>query len=358
MKKLDLYIIRKFLTTVFFLFIILMSIAVIFDISERIDDFLESNPPLSAIIFEYYLNFIIFYGNLFSSLLIFITVIFFTAKMASNTEIVAILSSGVSFNRLLLPYFISATFLALFSLYANHWLVPNANKKRLNFENTYVHNPFQYTEHNIHIQTNPDEHIYFESYNPKALKGWTFSLEKWEGTEMKQKIMAAVCSWDTLKNLWTLERYYLRKLEGMKEIVTSGSKLDTVLNLHPKDFEKRLTNTEMMDYAELNEFINDEIKTGSEFIPFYEIEKHQRSSYPFAAFVLTLIGVSVASRKVRGGIGLHIAFGLLICVTYILAMKITTVYATNAGLYPFIAVWIPNALFGIFAIYLYKKAPK
>lgn len=358
MKKIDIYIIRKFLTTLFFLFIVLMSIAIIFDISERIDDFLKTSPPLKAIAFEYYLNFVIFYGNLFSSLLIFIAVIFFTAKMASNTEIVAILSSGVSFNRLLFPYFISATILAGFSLYANHWLVPDANKKRLDFENTFVRNPYQNTERNIHIQSNPGEFIYFESYNVKLNKGWKFSLEKWEGAELKFKIMAANCTWDTVKQKWLLENYYSRKIDGMKETITEGKKLDTILNLNPTDFEKRLTNTEMMNYAELNKFIDDETKAGSEFIPFYEIEKHQRSSYPFAAFVLTLIGVAVASRKVRGGIGLHIAFGLLICVTYILAMKVTTVYATNAGLNPLIAVWIPNFLFGIFSIYLYKKAPK
>lgn len=335
-----------------------MTIAIIFDISERIDDFLKTDPPLKAIIFEYYVNFVIFYGNLFSSLLIFITVIFFTAKMASNTEIVAILSSGVSFNRMLLPYFLAAILLAGFSLYANHWLVPDANKKRLDFENTYIRNPYQNTERDMHIQTDPGEFIYFESYNVKYNKGYKFSLEKWEGTELKLKIMAASCQWDTVKNTWQLDGYYIRRIEDLKETVKEGLRMDTVLNLSPKDFEKRLTNTEMMNYAELNKFIEDEIKAGSEYIPFYEVEKHQRSSYPFAAFVLTLIGVSVASRKVRGGIGLHIALGLLLCVSYILAMKVATVYATNAGLNPLLAVWIPNALFGILSIYLYKKAPK
>ncbi len=358
MKKLDLYIIGKFLTTFFFLVVVLMSIAIIFDISERIDDFIKTTPPLKAIVFEYYLNFVIFYGNLFSSLLIFITVIFFTAKMASNTEIVAILSSGVSYNRMMLPYLIASSILASLSLYANHWLVPDANKRRLDFENTYVRNPYMNTERDIHIQTNPGEFIYFESYNVSGNKGYKFSLEKWEGTELKHKIMANSCQWDSSTHLWHLEGYNIRIFDEMKETIREGKKLDTIINLNPKDFEKRLTNTEMMNYSELNKFIDTETKAGSEFIPFYEIEKHQRSSYPFAAFVLTLIGVSVASRKVRGGIGLHIAFGLLICVTYILAMKVTTVYATNAGLNPFIAVWIPNALFGLFSIYLYRKAPK
>lgn len=335
-----------------------MSIAIIFDVSERIDDFIKTDPPVGAIIFEYYVNFIIFYGNLFSSLLIFITVIFFTAKMASNTEIVAILSSGVGFNRLLLPYFLAAILLAGFSLYANHWLVPDANKKRLDFENTYIRNPYQNTERDIHIQTAPGEFIYFESYNVKYNKGYKFSLEKWEGTELKLKIMAASCQWDTTANQWRLDGYFIRQIEGLKETVREGLRLDTALNLSPKNFEKRLTNTEMMNYRELDKFIEDETRSGSEYIPFYEVEKHQRSSYPFAAFVLTLIGVSVASRKVRGGIGLHIAFGLLLCVSYILAMKVTTVYATNAGLNPLAAVWIPNALFGILSVYLYKKAPK
>lgn len=358
MNKLDIYIVRKFLTTFIFLVIILMSIAIIFDISERIDDFIKTRPPVTAIIFEYYVNFVIFYGNLFSSLLIFITVIFFTAKMASNTEIVAILSSGVSFNRLLLPYFISAIVLAGLSLYANHWLVPDANKRRLDFENTYIRNPYQNTDRDMHILVGPGEYVYFESYNVKYNKGYRFSLEKWSGTELVSKVMAASCQWDSVKQKWQLEGYHIRTIDGLKEKITEGQKLDTILNLHPKDFEKRLTNTEMMNYSELNIFIDEEIKAGSEYIPYYEVEKHQRSSYPFAAFVLTLIGVSVASRKVRGGIGLHIAIGLLICVSYILAMKVTTVYATNAGLNPIIAVWIPNVLFGLLSVYLYKKAPK
>lgn len=358
MKKLDIYIVKKFLSTFFFLFIILMSIAIIFDVSERIDDFIKTTPPLRAIIFEYYVNFVIFYGNLFSSLLIFIAVIFFTAKMASDTEIVAILSSGISFNRMLLPYFIANIILAGFSLYANHWLVPDANKKRLDFENTYIRNPYQNTSHDIHMQTDQGEIIYFESYNVKYNKGHRFSLEKWDGTELKMKINAASCQWDTLSKKWRLENYNIRNIDGMKESIIEGLKYDTVLNLSPKDFEKRLTNTEMMNYEELNSFIEDETRSGSEYIPYYEVEKNQRSSYPFATFVLTLIGVSVASRKVRGGIGLHIAYGLLICVTYILAMKVTTVYATNAGLNPLAAVWIPNVLFGLFSIYLYRKAPK
>lgn len=358
MKKIDTYIIQKFLTTFFFLVIVLMSIAIIFDISERIDDFIKTNPPLKAIIFQYYVNFVIFYGNLFSSLLIFIAVIFFTAKMASNTEIVAILSSGVSFNRILLPYFISALFFAGFSLYANHWLVPDANKRRLDFENTFIRNPYQNTERDIHMQINPGEFVYFESYNVTYNKGYKFSLEKWNGTELKLKIMASVCEWDSSKGKWILDGYYIREIDGLKETIKEGPRFDTVLNLSPKDFEKRLTNTEMMNYTELNDFIEDETRAGSEYIPYYEVEKHQRSSYPFAAFVLTLIGVSVASRKVRGGIGLHIAFGLLICVSYILAMKVTTVYATNAGLNPLAAVWIPNALFGILAVVLYYRAPK
>lgn len=358
MKKIDFYIIRKFLTTFFFLFIVLMSIAIIFDISERIDDFVKNKPTLKSILFDYYLNFVIYYGNLFSSLLIFIAVIFFTAKLASNTEIIAILSSGVSFNRLLLPYFISAIILAAFSLYANHYLVPNANKKRLDFENSFVRNPYYNSERNIHIQTNPGEYIYFENYDVRINKGWKFALEKWDGAEMKLKVMANNCTWDSVKQKWVLENYYIRKIDGIHETVSEGKKMDTIFNLHPKNFEKRLTNVEMMNTQELTKFIDEETKAGSEYIPFYEIEKHQRSSYPFATFVLTLIGVSVASRKVRGGIGLHIAYGLLICVTYILAMKVTTVYATNAGLNPLIAVWIPNGLFGIFSIYLYKKAPK
>lgn len=335
-----------------------MAIAIIFDISERIDDFIEKDAPLRAIIFEYYLNFVLFYSNLFSALLIFISVIFFTAKMAQDTEIVAILSGGVSFKRLLLPYFIASTFLVVCSLGLNHWLIPEANKIRLNFEEVYIRNKFYNSERDIHKEISPGQFVYFEQFRTDWNKGFKFSLEQWDNTKMIDKITAKQIIWDSTRQKWVLSDYVWRKINGTDETIIIGASMDTTLNIHPEDFAERLNFVEAMNTNELDKYIAKEIQEGSIYVPYYEIEKHSRTAYPLATYILTLIGVSISSRKVRGGIGLHIAFGLLICGIYILCMKVTSVFATNAGLDAFIAVWIPNIIFGIIGLYMFYKAPK
>ena len=337
---------------------IIMLIAIIFDISERIDDFLNGNAPLGAIIKDYYFNFVVYYANLFNSLLIFISVIFFTSKMASDTEIIAILNSGMSFNRLLLPYFIAASILAFASLYLNHYVIPGANKKRLQFENTYIRNPYLFKDRNVHRQIKPGEFIYIESYNTENNTGYQFSMENWEGFTLKSKLNASMLRWDTTKNNWKIENYFIRKLNGEKERIIEGINMDTVLGFTPKEFTRRLNNIEMMTTPQLNNFIKRKTLEGSDELPWYYIEKHQRSSYPFSTYILVLIGVTIAGKKIRGGIGLHIVYGLLICVTYILIMKVSTVYATNAGLDPLAAVWLPNILFAGLAVYLLRFAPR
>jgi len=336
----------------------IMLIAVIFDVSERVDDFIKYGSPLKGIILEYYLNFILYYGNLFSALLIFIAVIWFTAKMASRTEIVAILSSGVSFTRMLRPYFIAATILAGGSLVLNHWLIPQANKVRINFENEWLKRPYRLRDKDIHKQIKPGEFIYFESFNNIKNMGYKFSIEQWNEEQLDWKLMADFVRFDTLTQKWSVENYFIRDFRSGEEILQQGKKLDTTLNFVPSDLAFRNSIIETMNWNEISEFIEEEKLKGSDRVVFYEIEKHQRTSYPMAAYVLTLIGVSISSRKVRGGIGLHLAVGLAIAVTYILAMKVTTVYATNAGLDPFIAVWIPNFLYLLFGLYIYRMAPK
>lgn len=358
MKIIDIYIIKKFLSTFLFILAVIMLVAIIFDISEQIDEFLKSDAPFFVIVTDYYINFVLYYGNLFSALLIFIAVIWFTSVMAGKTEIVAILSSGMSFRRMLLPYFIAATLLAAVSFYFNHSLIPKANKVRLDFENTYFRSPYRLRANNIHKQVKPGEFIFFERYNSERDIGYKFTYETWEGTRLVSKLMAAIIKWDSLSGKWQINDYMIRDIDGLNETMRRGSDKDTTLGFTPHDFARRMVDVEMMDYAQLEAFIEDESFKGSDEIPFYEIEKHQRSSYPFATYVLTLIGVSIASRKVKGGIGMHIAIGMLICVSYILAMKVTTVYATNAGLDPLIAVWLPNVIFGIFALFLLKFAPK
>lgn len=358
MKKIDLYIIRKFLGTFFFSIALIVTIAIVFDISEKLDDFIEKEAPLRAIVFEYYFNFIPYFVNLFSPLFVFISVIFFTSKMATNTEIIAILASGISFKRMLLPYMVSALVLASLSFYLNNFLIPDANQKRLNFEETYIRNPYKNRARNIHRQIGPGVFIYFNQYDVQTNKGYKFSLEKFEGVELKYKLISNYIQWDTLKNNWKIRNYYIRELDDQEESIRKGSVMDTTLNFRPEDFSRRTNTIETMGYSELNDFIDQQKFRGDEEIVYYELEKHKRAAFPFATFILTLIGVSLASRKARGGIGLHIGVGLLISFTYILFMQVSTTFATNAGLLPSIAVWIPNAVYFLLAIYLLRSAPK
>ncbi len=336
-----------------------MLIACIFDYSEKMDDFTERGAPLLGLIVDYYFNFILFYGNLFSPLLIFITVIFFTSKMASRTEIVAILSSGVSFKRMLLPYFIASVFLASMSLLLNHYLIPNANKIRIKFEEDYFKMSFRNYDHDIHKQIGENDFIYFEKYNVVSDIGYKFTLEHYQDKEMIFKITSDYAQWDSTKESWKVHNYLKRYMHGDEEIIERGRDFDTILDLHPSEFEQRLEyTTQMMSTPELNEYIDREILAGSENVTYHLIEKHQRTSIPFATFIMVFIGVCMSSRKVRGGIGAHLALGLFIAVTYIFAIKVASVYATNAGLSSFYACWIPNILYGVLSVYIYRTAPK
>jgi lipopolysaccharide export system permease protein len=357
---LDRHIIAKFLKTFFFMIGAIMLIAVIFDISERIDDFVKRSAPLDEIIIDYYLNFIIFYGNLFSSLMIFISVIFFTSNMAGKSEIVAILAGGVSFYRLLVPYMIAATILAFGSLYLNHWVIPKANKNRVAFEEAYFRHPFRNLNKNIHKQVVPGQIMYFESYNVEKNVGYKFSLEQWDDNKLKYKILSEYSIWDSVEQRWMVFNYTERFYEKNGERIVKGERLDSAYAFTPLDFSRRASEytTQMMNYDELKAFIEDEKIKGSDEVPFHYIEMYQRTSYPFAAYVLTLIGVSMSSRRVRGGIGFHLAVGLVIAVMYIVVMKIATVFATNSGLDPMYAVWIPNLVFAIFSVYMIWRAPK
>lgn len=357
-KKIDMYIIKKFLGTFFYAISLIVLIAVVFDISEKVDDFLDSKAPFKAIVFDYYLNFIPYFANLFSPLFTFIAVVFFTAKMAADTEIVAILGSGISFKRMLLPYFIAASILAILSFSLNNFVIPKANQKRLAFENTYIRNPYRNNEINIHRQIRPGEFIYFESYNNQNDIGYKFSLEKFKQGKLTYKLMSDQVMWDSLSSKWKVLNYYVRTISEKKETVVKGEVLDTVLNFHPTDFGTRLNNIETMNLFQLNQYIKDERLKGADTIAFYEIEKYNRIALPFATFILSLIGVALASRKVRGGIGLHIGVGILISFAFILFMQISNTFAIYGGVPPAIAVWIPNVLFGILGVYLLRIAPK
>jgi lipopolysaccharide export system permease protein len=359
MKLIDRYIIGKFLGTFFFSLLLIILIVVVFDISEKLEDFVGKEAPLKSIVFDYYFNFIPYFINLFSPLFTFIAVIFFTSRMASRTEIVAILSSGVSYTRLLFPYMLSATVIAILSLLLNNFVIPHSTKKMIDFENTYIRNEFHNRDRNIHKQISPGNYIYLQSYNTEENTGYKFSIEKFNKGKLYYKLMAETIKWDSIKKVWTINDYYIRYINDMDEFLKKGKKIDTALAFTPDEFGRKDNTIGTMDYNELNAYIESERLKGSDNIELIELEKQRRIAFPFATFILTLIGVSIASRKVRGGIGMHIGLGIGISFTFIMFMQITTTFAASGtGVSPLVAVWIPNIIFSFLAWYLLKVAQK
>ncbi len=358
-KLIDRYIIRKFLGTFFLTIALILAIAVVFDISEKIDDFLTKGASFKEIIFDYYLNFLVFYGNLFCSMIVFIATIFFTSRMAANTEVVAILTGGVSFRRLMWPYFISATIVAGLSLVLSHFVIPRTNVTMLDFKHTYIDMKQNERYKNIHRQIEPGHIVYFENYNTERYTGFHFSYEIFDGQNLKYKLKADFIKLDTATGLWRLDNYYIRTIDSLGvETLNSGRRLDTNFSFNENEIVPKLYSVEMMDTPTLLEFIDTEKLRGSENLAYYEIEKHKRTSWPIATYVLVLIGVSISSKKSRGGLGLNIAFGLAVCVTYIFFMQISTTLATVGDFSPALAVWFPNVVFSFVATYLYSIAPK
>lgn len=359
LKKIDIYIIKKFLGTFFFTLLLVVCVIIVFDLSEKLEDFIKNEAPLKAILFDYYLNLVPYFANMLSPLFIFISVIFFTSKMASNSEIVAILSGGVSFKRLLRPFMICAFFLAGLSYYLNNFLIPDANKKRLAFEEVYYRNKLRNYAHDIHMKIDDNTYIYMSNFVVDLNLGNNFSIERFnEKGELEYKLLSDNVKWDSTINKWSITNYVERHIDGLNETITKGTRKDTAINLKPEEFKRRNSYITAMDFFELNDFIKEQKFKGSQQVVLYEIEKQQRAAYPFATFVLTLIGVSISSRKVRGGIGLHIGLGLLISFSYILFMRVSSTFAINSGIPVIIAVWIPNFLYCFLALYLLKKAPK
>ena len=359
MKILDKYIIRKYLGTFFFIMGIIMAISIVFDLSEKLDDFLRTQPTVYEMVVHYYFNFILYYSNIFSSLLLFLSIIIFTSKMAQNSEVIAILSSGVSFNRYLRPYFIATTILVILTVTLNHFGLPYANKIRIDFENIYWHGKFQIHKTNLHREITPGTIYYFGRFTAENKVGYNFSVEKWDGNRLTYKLMSdRIVRDNDTTNQWTLQNYFIREIDGENETVRSGSKLDTVFNFKIEDFGQNLDYAMAMDSKVLNQYIDTQRMRGADDLARYRLELHQRTSLPAAAYVLMVIGVSIASRRVRGGIGLHIVAGVVIAFSYLLFLRMFSVSAMNAGLHPLIAVWIPNFIFAVVALYFYKTAAK
>lgn len=359
LKILDIYVIRKFLSTFFLAIALILAIVVIFDLSEKIDDFLESGTKLKAILFDYYLNFIPYFAVLFSSLFTFIAVIYFTSRMAYNTEIIAILNSGMSFRRFLLPYMISATLIASVSFYLSDQVIPNANKIKLDFEEQYVKKrPINFKTKDFHRQIEPGVYVYLHSYSNVSKVGYQFTIEKFEDGQLVSKMFADQITWDTTVNKWKARRYYIRDIDGLNETIVEGKQIDTTLAMHPDDFKMRLTIVETMSLKELDEFITKQRMQGETNVTSYQIERQNRIAFPFSTFILTLIGVAVSSRKMRGGIGLQIALGVVISFSYILFTQFSKQFAIGGLLPVMAAVWLPNVFFLILAVFLMRMAPR
>ncbi len=354
----DRYIIRKFIGTYFFAILLISLIVVIFDVSEKIEDFVTKEAPLGAIIFDYYCNFIPFIANMFSPLFVFITVIFFTSKMAGHSEIIAILSGGVSFRRLMYPYFISALVIFAGSLTLSMFVIPPANARRLSFEEKFTKSPIRNTDRNIHFQIEPGEYVYMENFSTWNNTADKFALEKFDGLRMLSKLTAERAVWDTSFNGWKVHNYTMRTLTDSGELITRGRQLDTVISITAADLRRYRELNESLDYWKLNETIAQLQARGDNSVQFALIEKYKRVTIPFSVFILTLIGVSLSSRKVRGGIGLKIGVGIGLSFSYILFLRFAEMFVHAGILSPAIALWVPNIVYAIIAVGLYIKAPK
>ncbi len=359
-KLIDGYIIRKFLGTFFFCILLILTIAVVFDFAEKIDNFMEKQAPVKAIIFDYYLNFIPYFGTLFAPLFVFIAVIFFTSKMAANTEIIAILNSGMSFLRMMWPYFISALIIASFTFILTNFVIPSSNRKRMEFEDKYYRSSSRkVTVESIHRQVFKNINVYMGSYNPISNRGMNFTIEKFNDSNMLvSKLSAASVLFDTSLHKWTAINYYIREIKDDGEVITRGARIDTTLTINPLDFSRDPGFVGTMTYRELADYISLLKMQGSDELKLFLIEKHRRFASPFAVFILTLIGVTLSSRKIRGGIGMNIGIGLMLSFSYILFQQFASQFSLKGSLGPGLAMWIPNILYSVVALVLYRMAPK
>ena len=353
---LDRYIIKKFLGTFVFSIVLIISISVVFDINEKIDKFITNNASLQEIVFDYYLNFIPYYANLFSSLFVFIAVIFFTSKLASNSEIIAILTNGVSFKRLLKPYMISAAIIAIITFAFGSFIIPPSNVKRVDFENRYVSKKSVDYASKIQMQAAPGVIAYFGSYDNANKTGYNFSLDQFDENKLVSRLTASKILYDSAYH-WTIQSYQIRNFEGLEENIISGESIDTTLYITPRDFLISSTDHQLLTTPALFKYVKSQKMRGIGNIQAFEIEYHTRFASIMSAFILTLIGASLSARKVKGGMGVNIGIGLALSMGYILFMTISATFAVSGMVSPMIAAWIPNILFSFIALFIYTKAP-
>lgn len=359
-KTVDWYIIKKFIGTYFFSIALIISISIVFDVNENLAKFTQYHAPFEAIVFDYYANFIPYFANLFSALFVFIAVIFFTSKMAGNSEIIALLAAGISFRRLLRPYMFTCVLLAGLSYYLSAYVIPHGTVIRQNFESMYKNKKKNTSAENVQIQVAPGVIAYIQHYDNNAKRGYGFCLDKFENKKLVSHLTAMEIQYDTIsdsKYHWKLSSWKLRQLKGLREHITSGAKKDSLIQMEPTDLVYSKGQQETFTSPELKDYISKQIDRGSGNVVQYQVEYHKRIASSFASFILTIIGASLSARKRKGGMGLYLGIGLALSFAYIMLQTISATFAINAGFPPMLAAWMPNIIFAFVAFFCYTKAP-
>ena len=360
LKRLDKYIVAKFIGTYIFSIILIISISIVFDVNENLHKFSTYNAPLKAIVFDYYANFVPYFANLFSPLFVFIAVIFFTSKLAGNSEIIAMLAAGTSFKRLLRPYMISAAIIAAANFYLGGWVIPKGNQVKMEFESKYKNNTINTSASNVQLMVSPGVIAYLQQYDDNTRTGYGFSLDKFENKKLVSHMTASVIRYDSISDSryhWKAQSYKIRTLKGLREEIQSGAVIDTLIQMEPMDLVFSDGQQETLTLTDLRNYISKQVERGSVNVAQYEVEYHKRIASSFASFILTIIGVSLSSRKRKGGMGLYLGIGLALSFTYILLQTVSATFAINAGTPPLLAAWIPNMLYAIIAYFCYRQAP-
>lgn len=359
-KRIDWYIIKKFIGTYFFSIVLIILISIVFDINENLAKFSQYHAPLEAIVFDYYANFVPYFANLFSALFVFISVIFFTSKLAGNSEIIAMLATGMSFKRLLRPYMISCVLLAGLSYYLSAYVIPHGTVIRQNFETMYKNKRKNTSAQNVQLQVGRGVIAYIQYYDNTLKKGYGFCLDKFENKKLVSHLTAMEVQYDTIsdsKYHWKLTNWKVRQLKGLREHITSGAEKDSLIMMEPTDLVYSKGQQETFTSPELKAYISKQIDRGSANVVQYQVEYHKRIASSFASFILTIIGASLASRKRKGGMGMYLGIGLALSFAYIMMQTVSSTFAINADFPPMLAAWIPNIVFAIIAFACYRHAP-
>ena len=359
-SRLDRYIIGKFIGTYIYAIILIISISIVFDVNENLAKFTQYHAPLKAIVFDYYMNFVPYFANLFSPLFVFIAVIFFTSKLAGNSEIIAMLAAGISFKRLMRPYMISCVLISALSFYLSAYVIPHGTVIRQNFETMYKNKKRVTAADNVMLQVGKGVIAYIQHYDNSMKKGYGFSLDRFEDKKLVSLMTAMEVQYDTIsdsKYHWTVNNWKIRELRGLREHITSGISKDTIIQMEPTDLVYSKGQQETFTSPELKEYISKQIDRGSSNVVQYQVEYHKRIASSFASFILTTIGLSLSSRKRKGGMGMYLGIGLALSFTYILLQTVSSTFAVNADAPPILAAWIPNLIFAVVAWFCYRKAP-